>query len=211
MRVFLQNPPHHLHRRPACPSSQYQFTLQSPDTDELYQYAAQLEEKMRDLPGFQDVTSDLQLKNPQVNVEIDRDKASATRRHRRPDRRRPVQRLRLPAGLHDPDAEQPVLGHHGAAARVPAGPRGLGPALRPLAERPAGPAERGGQRRRTDVGPLTINHSGQLPSVTISFNLAPGTSLGEAVAGINKLARDTLPAIDHAPASRARPRRSSPP
>jgi hydrophobic/amphiphilic exporter-1 (mainly G- bacteria), HAE1 family len=47
---------------------------------------------------------------------------------------------------------------------------------------------------RTDVGPLTINHQGQLPSVTVSFNLAPGTSLGAAVGEINKLARDTLPA-----------------
>jgi len=61
--------------------SQYQFTLQSPDTNELYQDAPRLEAKLRTDPEFQkllqDVTSDLQITNPQVNVDIDRDKASA--------------------------------------------------------------------------------------------------------------------------------------
>src|SRR5581483_12016212 len=61
--------------------SQYQFTLQSPDTGELYENAPKLEAKLRTDPGLrnlmQDVTSDLQIRNPQVNVDIDRDKASA--------------------------------------------------------------------------------------------------------------------------------------
>src|SRR5262249_17530361 len=61
--------------------SQYQFTLQTPDTNELYQYAPKLETKLRNYREFrnlmQDVTSDLQVKNPQVNLDIDRDKASA--------------------------------------------------------------------------------------------------------------------------------------
>ena len=54
----------------------YQFTLQSPDTEELYQYAPLLQDKMRTMPGLVDVNSDLQIKNPQVNVVIDRDKAA---------------------------------------------------------------------------------------------------------------------------------------
>src|SRR5712692_10491548 len=54
----------------------YQFTLQSPDTEELYRSATAFEQKLRQLPGLQDVNSDLQIKNPQVNVVIDRDKAS---------------------------------------------------------------------------------------------------------------------------------------
>src|SRR2546425_372794 len=54
----------------------YQFTLQSPDTEELYRSATSFEQKLRQLPGLQDVNSDLQIKNPQVNVVIDRDKAS---------------------------------------------------------------------------------------------------------------------------------------
>ena len=57
--------------------SQYQFALQSPDTNELYRYASVLEAKMRQMPNLQDVSSDLQIKNPQVNIEINRDKASA--------------------------------------------------------------------------------------------------------------------------------------
>src|SRR5262249_5870751 len=57
--------------------SQYQFTVQGPDTNELYQFAPKLEEQLRQLLGLQDVTSDLQMKNPQVNIDIDRDKAAA--------------------------------------------------------------------------------------------------------------------------------------
>src|SRR5438128_3038356 len=61
--------------------SQYQFTLQTPDTNELYSYAPKLEANLRNDPQLhnmlQDVTSDLYITNPQVNVEIDRDKASA--------------------------------------------------------------------------------------------------------------------------------------
>ena len=56
--------------------SQYQYTLQSPDIRELYHYAPLLADQMRNLPGFQDVTTDLQIKNPEVKVEIDRDKAA---------------------------------------------------------------------------------------------------------------------------------------
>ena len=65
--------------------SLYQFTLQDTDTDELYRWAPVLEEKMRELPGLEDVSSDLQIKNPQVTVDMDRDKIAAlglTRRTR---------------------------------------------------------------------------------------------------------------------------------
>src|SRR2546421_3595508 len=57
--------------------SQYQYTMQSPDTDELYRYAPVLEQRVRNLPGFLDVTTDLQVTNPEVTVQIDRDKAAA--------------------------------------------------------------------------------------------------------------------------------------
>ena len=74
--AFMQNPPPiqiggHLTK------SQYQFTLQGPDTKELYREARKLEGELRSVPGLQDVTTDLQVSNPQVNVEIDRDKANA--------------------------------------------------------------------------------------------------------------------------------------
>src|SRR5438067_11671696 len=57
--------------------SQYQYTLQSPDIAELYDYVPKLESELRKLPQLQDVTSDLQIKNPQISVDIDRDKAAA--------------------------------------------------------------------------------------------------------------------------------------
>ena len=76
MRVFLQNPPPiNVGARNA--KSLYQFTLQSTDIEALYASATQFEGKMRGLPELQDVTSDLQIKNPQVNVAIDRDRAAA--------------------------------------------------------------------------------------------------------------------------------------
>ncbi len=56
--------------------SQYQYTLQGSDIRKLYRYAPLLEAKMRSLPGLREVTSDLQITNPQVEVDIDRDKAA---------------------------------------------------------------------------------------------------------------------------------------
>ena len=74
------------------------------------------------LPGLQDVTSDLQIQNPQVNVEIDRDRALALGVTAAADRGRALHRLRQPPDLHDLRAEQRVPGDPGAAAGVPARP-----------------------------------------------------------------------------------------
>ncbi len=76
INTFLQNPPP-ITVGGRFTKSLYQFTLQSPEVDALYSSAARLESQMRALPILQDVTSDMQLKNPQVTVEIDRDKALA--------------------------------------------------------------------------------------------------------------------------------------
>jgi len=76
IRAFPQVPP--TIRLPGASSkSLYQYTLQGQDLDELYAVAPALEAKLHDLPGLQDVTSDLLLKNPELNVEIDRDRAAA--------------------------------------------------------------------------------------------------------------------------------------
>jgi HAE1 family hydrophobic/amphiphilic exporter-1 len=72
IRIFLQNPPP-IRIGGQLTKSLYQLTLQGPDTDELYRRAAELESKLRELPGLQDVTSDLQIRNPQVDISIDRD------------------------------------------------------------------------------------------------------------------------------------------
>jgi len=74
--AFPQNPPP-IRIGGTLTKSLYQLTLQSPNTDELYEYSPKLEAKLRGLPMLQDVTSDLQIKNPQASVEIDRDKASS--------------------------------------------------------------------------------------------------------------------------------------
>src|SRR5437868_4933805 len=76
IRVFLQIPPP-IRLGGTLTKSQYQYTLQDSDTGELYRFAPQLEQRMRGVPLLQDVTSDLQLANPQLNVSIDRDRAAA--------------------------------------------------------------------------------------------------------------------------------------
>ena len=72
-RVFLQNPPL-IRIGGQNTRSLYQFTLQNPDTRELYEVAPKFEERLRQIPGLQDVTSDLQIKSPQINVTFDRDR-----------------------------------------------------------------------------------------------------------------------------------------
>ena len=113
----------------------YQYTLQDADLGELYRWAPVLFDKLRALPGFLDVNTDLQITSPQVLVEIDRDKAVGARRHGGADRERAQQRLRLAPGLDDLHADQSVLGDDGAPARVPAGSRRPRHALRPRLER----------------------------------------------------------------------------
>ncbi|MCX5853397.1 MAG: efflux RND transporter permease subunit, partial [Deltaproteobacteria bacterium] len=76
IQVYLQNPPP-IRIGGYQTKSQYQYTLQSPDMNDLYKYAPLLEAKLKDMPGFQDVASDLQIKSPQISINIDRDKASA--------------------------------------------------------------------------------------------------------------------------------------
>src|SRR6185503_6964755 len=76
LRVYIQNPPV-INIGGRASKSLYQFTLQSSDMDGLYQGAAALEQRLHDVPGLTDVTSDLQIKNPQVQVSIARDRAAA--------------------------------------------------------------------------------------------------------------------------------------
>jgi HAE1 family hydrophobic/amphiphilic exporter-1 len=76
IRAFVQNPPP-IRIGGTLTKSLYQFTLQGPDTDELYRVAPQLEQRLRALPGLQDVTTDLQIRNPELDVEVDRDRAVA--------------------------------------------------------------------------------------------------------------------------------------
>jgi len=192
MRVFMQELPS-IRIGGQLTKSQYQFTLQSPNTQELYQSSQELEKRMRDIPGLQDVTSDLQTENPQVNVEINRDRAA----------RLGISAEVIENALFDAygdrwistiyapnDQYKVIIQLQDRYQRDPAAlsrlyVRSSNGALVPL-HAVASLSE--------GVGPLTVNHAGQLPAVTISFNLQEGTSLGDAVDRIESLARRTLPA-----------------
>jgi HAE1 family hydrophobic/amphiphilic exporter-1 len=173
--------------------SQYQLTLQSPDTDELYRLAPALEAKLRELPGLQDVTSDLQIANPQVNLAIDRDKAKVTGLSAQQIEdalfsafgSRQVSTIFSSTNTYKVILELDPRFREDPAALSRLYVRSSSGALVPLAAV---------TRPTPSLGPLLVNHLGQLPSVTISFNLRPGTALGDAVAAVDKAARATLPA-----------------
>jgi len=171
----------------------YQFTLQSPDIVELYRYAPLLETKMRSLPGLLDVNSDLQIKNPQVNVILNRDKAATlgVSAQQIEDALYYAYGSRQISTIYAPNNEYQVI--------LELDPKYQ---MDPAAMQWLYIRSSSGQLVPLDVlasltrslGPLTINHSGQLPGVTISFNLKPEMALGEAVAAVQKLARQMLPA-----------------
>ncbi len=171
----------------------YQFTLQDADTTELYRWAPVLEERVKQIPGLLDVNSDLKLDTPQVSVEMDRDKLSAlgltagqvedALRNAYAGRQvtqifassnqYPVVLRVAPKFQSDPSAMSLIYVRSNTGRLIP---------LESVA------------RLKTTVGPFQVNHFGQLPSVNISFNLAPGLALGDAVARIEQAAAETVPA-----------------
>jgi HAE1 family hydrophobic/amphiphilic exporter-1 len=209
IRVTLQNPPV-IRTGARLARSAYQFTLQSPDAPVLYQYAPLLEEKMRSRPEFQDVNSDLQLKNPQLEIVVDRDKAATLGTTAQGLSPRQIQEAfynaygsRQISTINTPNNQYQVImeldpkyendpsvlsmlyirsntGNNTAQSALTAGN-----ALIPL---------NSVATLKQGVGPMSVNHSGQLPSVTIAFNLRPGVALGDAAKIVDQLARETLPA-----------------
>ena len=173
---------------------QYQYTLQDADLQTLYHWAPILFDKMRGLGGFLDVNSDLQIRSPQVLVEIDREKASAVG----------VTALQIENALNNAYGSPQV-----STIYTPTNQYWVMMELLPQYQRdPAAlsmlyirsstgklvPLGTVAKLTRT-VGPLTVNHLGQLPAVTISFNLQPGVALGAAVEQIQRVERDLrLPA-----------------
>ncbi len=191
IQVFMQNlPPIRIGGQ--LTKSQYQFALQSPDTDELYANAPKLEAKLRGLAQLQDVTSDLQIKNPQVNVQIDRDKASALG----------VTAQQIEDALYTAYGTRQV-----STIYAPNNTYRVIMELEPEFQRDPGSLSMLYIRSTTgqlvplnavanvtkSVGPLSVNHLGQLPAVTISFNLRPGVSLGDALKVVYQSAREVLP------------------
>jgi HAE1 family hydrophobic/amphiphilic exporter-1 len=192
IRTYLQNPPT-VRLGGMLSKSQYQFTLQGTDTVELYRVAAALEAKLHGVADLRDVTSDLQLKNPQIDVLIDRDRAASFG----------VSAFQIEATLYDAYASrqistiystnntyQVILELLPEAAR---NPDSLSKLYVRANDGKVVPLD-AVARLRPSVGPLTVNHLGQRPAVTVSFNLRQGASLGNAIAAVNELARTTVPA-----------------
>jgi len=174
---------------PRVSTAQYQYTLQGIDQAELFAIAPKLQERIRQLPGLLDVNSDLQLGSRQASIDIDRDAAarlgvtveqvrstlySAFGGREVSTIFTPSNDYRVILEVAPKDKEDPsalsrlhVRTHTGTLVPLDA-----------IA------------RVRLEAAPLSISHQGQLPAVTISFNLAPGTSLGQAVQAIEQAQRD---------------------
>ena len=166
----------------------YQYTLQSGDEDVLFDKAPIMEREMAKLPGLRDVNSDLQITNPQTSVDIDRDKAAAfgvsvdAVRNALYDAfgTKQISTIFTPS-----DDYQVILE---AGEKFQNDPTALG---RIRVATPGGqllPLDEVATIKRS-VGPLQINRQAQQPAVTISFNLAPDTSLGQAIDEIRALER----------------------
>jgi HAE1 family hydrophobic/amphiphilic exporter-1 len=192
LRTYLTNPPPINLGGQGGARSLYQFTLQDTDTEELYASAGKLESRMRDLPQLEDVSSDLQLKNPQIFVSIDRDKLG-------------------PLGLTANQVETALYNAYGSrqVTQIYAPNNQYQVILQVAPEFQQNPAalrelyvrSSGGRLVpldtvagvRTESGPLAVSHTGQLPSVTISFNLKAGVALGDAVDAVQATAASILP------------------
>jgi HAE1 family hydrophobic/amphiphilic exporter-1 len=193
VRAFLLNPPPINLGGGGQNRALYQFTMQDADTTELYRWAPVLESRIRELPGFVDVSSDLQINTPQVQVEMDRDKLSTL-------------------GLTATQIESALYNAYGTrqVSQIFAPSNQYQVILRVAPEFQNDPAAmsllhvrsntgrliplESVARLETQVGPFQVNHFGQLPSVTISFNLASGVALGDAVQQIQATAAETIPA-----------------
>jgi HAE1 family hydrophobic/amphiphilic exporter-1 len=188
MRVFIQNPPV-IRVGGQITKSPYQYVIQGASTAELYQWEPRIEAKMRSLPELADVTSDLQIAQLQANVQIDREKASALG----------VSPQVIEAALADSFGARQISNIYTATNQywviLELGPRyqrdpsalsmiyvrsstGAMVPLSSVANVAFG------------VGPLAVSHLGQLPSVTIAFDVKPGLSLSQAITSVDRAMKE---------------------
>jgi HAE1 family hydrophobic/amphiphilic exporter-1 len=174
--------------------SQYQYTLQSNDTAALYRLAPELRDKIAKITGLLDVTTDLYVTNPQVTVTVDREKSAVYGLTVDQVRQALYDAfgVRQVATIYTPVNYYQVILENEPEFQV--GPDDLARVYLKTTNGTVVPLSAVTHFVPT-VGPLEVNHQGQQPAVTISFNLAPGFSLGQAVDAIQKLEReDRLPA-----------------
>jgi HAE1 family hydrophobic/amphiphilic exporter-1 len=186
--AFIQNPP------PITVGGQnsasvYQLTVQSTDLQEIYSWAPRLMAKMQQMPGFVDVNTDMQISSPQVMVDIDRDRAQALGIS--PEQ---VQNAMFSAfGQRQASVIYAPANQYLVILEVDPKYQRTPDALSKLYLRSSGgslvPLDAVVTTKR-QTGPLHINHFGQLPAVTLSFNLRPGHSLGEAAQQVDSAIAD---------------------
>jgi len=188
MMTFLQNPPP-ITINGQFTTSVYQMTLQSVSLNDIYDWTPKLTQKIQMLPGFVDVSSDLLIASPQVKVDIDRDRALSLG----------VTPEQIQNALYSSYGDRQVSNIYAPANQysvileVLPEYQGSPDALQKLYIRSARgqlvPLDEVARIQRT-VGPLSVNHFGQIPASTISFNLQPGFSLGQAAERVNEAVRE---------------------
>jgi HAE1 family hydrophobic/amphiphilic exporter-1 len=169
--------------------SQYQYTLQGGDTEALYRVAPDMRDRIAKLPGLLDVTTDLYIKNPELTVDIDRAKAAIFGITVDQIRNQLFNAYgaRQIGTIYTPSNDYQIILEVQPDFR--GDPRDLSRIYLKTAANQTIPLD-AVARLVPSVGPLQINHQGQQPAVTISFNLAPGTSLGVAVDAIGAIERN---------------------
>ena len=193
MVVYYQNV-QNLNVTGRASKSEFQYTLQSSNTEALYRIADEMRAEIAKVPGLRDVNSDLYIKNPQMGVEIDREKAAVYGITIDQIRQEMFNAFgtRQVATIYTPTNDYQVI-----LESQPEFQTDITALSRIFVKTTSGqmvPLE-AVTRIVPSVGPLLVNHQGSQPAVTISFNLAPGFSLGQAVDTIQEIERNAgLPA-----------------
>ncbi|MDE5832288.1 MAG: efflux RND transporter permease subunit [Desulfovibrio sp.] len=191
LRVFVRVPPSiNIGGRPT--KAQYQYTLYGSNFADLYDSAQKIEDAFKKLPSIQDVNSNLQLTNPELRLTMDRNRASALGIDSRQIElalqsafgSREISTIYAPTNDYKVFVEVHKKFQEDANALDKLYIRSNSGELAPLATMVS---------MEPAVGPISVNHNGQFPSVTISFNLAPGLALSEAMEEINQVTAPLLP------------------
>ena len=188
IRIFFQ-PIQNIRLGGRLSKSQYEYTLQSNDTTALYRIAPEMRDAIAKLPGLLDVTTDLYIKNPEIKVEVDREKAAVYGVTVEQVRQELYNAFgtRQVATIYTPANDYAVILE--TLPQYRSSPNDLNKLYIKSTSGTLIPLSAVTHFARA-VGPLQINHQGQQPAVTISFNLAPGVALGQAVDAITKLERE---------------------
>ncbi len=186
MKVYLQNPPT-ISIGGQQTRALYQYTLQDTDLSELYHYVPILTEKLRTLPGLQDVNSDLQVASPELRIDIDRDKASAlgVSAQQVEDALDSAYGFRQISTIYTPTNEYWVILE--LEPQYQKDPDALSMLYVTSSQGTLVPLSAVTKKITRGFMPASINHLGQFPSATVSFNLEPGFALSQAVSEIKNM------------------------